>query len=40
VGAFEAPFPFTGVLHKVVFELDDDQVIDGAGELRAALRQQ
>jgi hypothetical protein len=28
------------VLHKVVFELDDDQVIDGAGELRAALRQQ
>jgi hypothetical protein len=24
----------------VVFELDDDQVIDSAGELRAALRQQ
>jgi len=40
VGAFEAPFPFTGVLHTVVFELDDDPVIDGAGELRAALRQQ
>jgi len=40
VGEFEAPFEFSGVLHKVVFELDDDQVIDAAGELRAALRQQ
>ena len=40
VGEFEAPFAFSGVLHKVVFELSDDQVIDAAGELRAALRQQ
>ena len=40
VGEFEAPFPFTGLLHKLVFELADDQVTDTAGELRAALRQQ
>ncbi len=40
VGEFEAPFAFSGVLHKVVFELADDQVTDAAGELRAALRQQ
>jgi arylsulfatase len=40
VGEFEAPFPFTGVLHRVVFDLADDQVTDAQGELRAALRQQ
>jgi hypothetical protein len=40
VGEFEAPFPFTGVLHKLVFDLADDQVTDAQGELRAALRQQ
>jgi hypothetical protein len=38
--SFEAPFEFSGLLHKVVFELCDDQVTDAAGELRAALRQQ
>jgi arylsulfatase A-like enzyme len=40
VGEFDAPFAFSGVLHKVVFELAEDQVTDAAGELRAALRQQ
>ena len=40
VGEFEAPFRFSGTLHKVVIELSDDQVKDPAGELRAALRQQ
>jgi len=40
VGEFVAPFPFTGVLHSVVVDLEDDQVVDGAGELKAALRQQ
>ncbi len=40
VSDFEAPFPFTGALHRVVFELEDDQTVDPAGELRAALRQQ
>ena len=40
VGDFEAPFTFTGTLHKVVYELAEDQQVDAAGELRAALRQQ
>ena len=40
VGEFAAPFPFTGVLHSVVVDLDDDQVVDPGGELKAALRQQ
>ena len=40
VGEFEAPFPFNGILHTVLFDLADDQVTDGKGELRAALRQQ
>ncbi|MGE3073555.1 MAG: arylsulfatase [Dehalococcoidia bacterium] len=40
VGDFEAPFVFTGTLHKVVYELQNDQVVDAAGELRAAMRQQ
>jgi hypothetical protein len=40
VGDFEAPYPFTGTLHRVVFELEDDQSVDAAGELRGALRRQ
>ncbi|MEP7214610.1 MAG: arylsulfatase [Anaerolineaceae bacterium] len=40
VGEFEAPYAFTGTLHKVVFELADDQKVDSAGELRGALRRQ
>jgi len=40
VGEFEAPFPFTGTLHSVVVDLADDQEVDAAGELKAALRQQ
>ena len=40
VGEFEAPYAFTGTLHKVVFELGDDQKIDPVGELRGALRRQ
>jgi len=39
--SYEAPFAFTGVLEKVIFELDDDQAqVDREGELRAALRTQ
>jgi arylsulfatase len=40
VGEFEAPFPFTGTLHRLEYDLADDQQIDPSGELRAALRQQ
>jgi len=40
VGEFEAPYAFTGTLHRVVFDLESDQSVDRAGELRAALRQQ
>jgi arylsulfatase len=40
VGDFEAPFAFTGTLHRVTYDLADDQRIDRAGEIRAALRQQ
>jgi arylsulfatase A-like enzyme len=40
VGEFEAPYAFTGTLHKVVFDLGDDQKVDAGGELRGALRQQ
>ena len=40
VGEFEAPFKFTGTLHKLLVDLDDDQVTDAEGEMRAALRQQ
>ncbi|MEO6397015.1 MAG: arylsulfatase, partial [Tepidiformaceae bacterium] len=40
VGEFAAPYPFTGTLHGVIFELGDDQQVDAAGELRGALRQQ
>jgi arylsulfatase len=40
VGAFDAPFPFTGVLEKVVFDLGDDQVIDAALAREAALGRQ
>ena len=40
VSEFAAPYAFTGTLHKVVFELADDQKVDPAGELRGALRRQ
>jgi arylsulfatase len=40
VGEFEAPYAFTGTLHKVVYDLADDQKVDAGGELRGALRQQ
>ncbi len=40
VSDFDAPFVFTGTLHNVVYELGDDQQVDPAGELRAAMRQQ
>ena len=40
VSEFAAPYAFTGTLHKVVFELADDQKVDAAGELRGALRRQ
>ncbi|MFN0187009.1 MAG: arylsulfatase [Aquabacterium sp.] len=40
VGAFEAPFPFSGTLEHVAFELADDQLVDSRGELRAAMGRQ
>lgn len=40
VSDFEAPFPFTGVLHRVEVELGDDQQTDPQASLEAALRRQ
>ena len=40
VSDFEAPFAFTGTLHRVTYDLADDQSVDVAGELRGALRRQ
>ena len=40
VSDFEAPFAFTGKLHRVTYDLADDQAVDTAGELRGALRRQ
>lgn len=40
VGEFEAPFPFTGTIVKVLVDLGDDQKVDSRGEVRAALGQQ
>jgi hypothetical protein len=40
VGEFVAPFPFTGMLESVRYELADDQQTDSRGEARAALAQQ
>ena len=40
VADFVAPFPFTGTLHRVEVELGDDQQVDPARSLEAALRRQ
>jgi len=40
VGEFEAPFAFTGVLHRVVVDLVRDQSPDEEGAMRAQLRRQ
>lgn len=40
VSNFEPPFAFTGTLHRVVFELADDQSADDAAAAAAALRRQ
>jgi arylsulfatase len=40
VSDFEAPFPFTGVLHRIEVELGDDQQTDPQASLEAALRRQ
>jgi arylsulfatase len=40
VSDFEAPFPFTGVLHRVEVDLGDDQQTDPQASLEAALRRQ
>jgi arylsulfatase len=40
VSDFTAPFPFTGTLHRVVYELGDDQDADAAAAAAAALRRQ
>lgn len=40
VADFVAPFVFEGVLHKVVYEMGDDQKTDAKATLRAALGQQ
>jgi hypothetical protein len=37
VGEFEAPFTFTGTLHKVVIDVADDQVSDPGSDLKQAL---
>ncbi|MGD9891091.1 MAG: sulfatase-like hydrolase/transferase [Dehalococcoidia bacterium] len=37
VGDFDAPFPFTGTIDRVVIELADDQQRDPAAELAAAV---
>lgn len=39
-GDFEAPFAFTGTLHRVVVDLARDQAADAEGQMRAVLRQQ
>ena len=40
VGEFEAPFKFGGTLHKLLFDLADDQLIDPKAQMQAALGQQ
>ena len=40
VGAYAAPFAFTGHLRKVVVTMDDDQALDGAGVGRAQMARQ
>ena len=40
VGAYAAPFAFTGYLRKVVVTMDDDQALDGAGVGRAQMARQ
>jgi arylsulfatase len=37
VGEFQAPFAFTGTLHKVVIDVADDQVTDPGSDLKQAL---
>lgn len=39
-GRFEAPFPFTGTLHRVTFELIEDQDADNTAATQAALSEQ
>ena len=38
VGDYDAPFPFTGTLHRVVVDLEPDQEADAAADLGARLR--
>ncbi|MEI7573228.1 MAG: sulfatase/phosphatase domain-containing protein, partial [Phenylobacterium sp.] len=40
VSDFVAPFPFTGVLHRIEVDLGDDQQTDPQASLEAALRRQ
>ena len=37
MGEFEAPFPFSGVLHTVLFDLEDDQITDGKGGVEGVI---
>lgn len=36
-GAYDAPFPFTGKLDKVVYDVSGERVVDHEGDIRAAL---
>jgi arylsulfatase len=40
VSDFAAPFPFTGTIEHVTFELDEDQVVDRVAEAGAAMQRQ
>jgi arylsulfatase len=40
VSDFVAPFPFTGTIERVTFELGPDQVVDPVAEQRAAMQRQ
>ncbi len=38
--AYEPPFPFSGIIHRVVVELEDDGKPDAVGEYQAALAEE
>jgi hypothetical protein len=40
VSDFTAPFPFTGTIEHVTFELEEDQVVDRVAEAGAAMQRQ
>ncbi|GAA1059135.1 arylsulfatase [Agromyces bracchium] len=38
--AYAAPFPFTGTIHRVVYDVSGEHIVDHEAELRAALARQ